>query len=122
MEKISLPIPEPKLWVIDIDGVVFIHNSYKNGGDRIVPGFMEFYSQIRPVDQVVLITARMEEFRQCTLEALKVHKIRYDHIIFDVPKGERVLINDDKPGGVQTALAIRTTRDAFPTCEIIRSV
>ena len=49
------------------------------------------------------------------LSFLKVFlkKIRYDHIIFDLPYGERILVNDIKPGGLQTSIAVNTQRDEW---------
>lgn len=28
----------PKTWIFDLDGTILVHNGYKNGGDRILPG------------------------------------------------------------------------------------
>ena len=35
-----------------------------------------------------------------------------DHTLFGLPAGERVLINDTKPSGLSTALAVNVVRDA----------
>ena len=39
-------------------------------------------------------------------------------IIYDLPNGERLLINDKKPSGLNTAIAISTERDIFPLINI----
>ena len=45
------------------------------------------------------------------MENLNKYNIRYDKIIFDIPTGERILINDIKPQGLNTALCWNITRD-----------
>lgn len=37
--------------------------------------------------------------------------MRYDHIIFEAPYGERILINDDKPSGLKMSIALGGTRN-----------
>ena len=37
--------------------------------------------------------------------------MRYDHIIFDLNVGERIVVNDKKPDGLKTALAINLKRN-----------
>lgn len=121
MTMLHLPISEPKLWILDIDGVVFIHNGYLNGGDMLVPGFMDFYEKIPQTDQVLFVSARDEKYRSITEKKLRESNIRFAHIVFGVPKGERVLVNDKKPDGSVTAIAINTDRDVFPVTEVRRS-
>lgn len=99
-------------WLIDLDGTLFKHNSHKNGGDELLPGVKDFWSQIPKDDVIVLITARAETERASTLETLKQHGLRFDHVMFGLPTGERVLINDAKPLGLLTALAVNLKRDA----------
>ena len=42
---------------------------------------------------------------------LKDNGIRYDHIIFEAPYGERIVINDKKPSGLPVSVAVNTERD-----------
>lgn len=101
-----------KTWILDLDGTIVKHNGYKlDGHDVLLPGAKEFLANIRPNDVVIFITSRTEECREMTLAFLNEHKIRYDHIIFNAPYGERILVNDCKPSGLQTAIAINTERD-----------
>jgi hypothetical protein len=44
--------------------------------------------------------------------ALERHGIRYDKVLFEMPKGEGILLNDTKPSGLKTAFAINVARDA----------
>ena len=40
------------------------------------------------------------------------NNIRYDYIITDLPFGERILVNDNKPSGLSMAYAINKVRDS----------
>lgn len=42
---------------------------------------------------------------------LHKNNIRYDYILTDMPFGERILVNDRKPSGLNTAYAINKDRD-----------
>ena len=103
--------PLPKTWLIDIDGTIFRHNSHLAGEDRLLPGVREFLAGLPPQDRVILMTARAEEHREATLAALDRHGLRHDAVIFGLPTGERILINDSKPSGLPTAHAVNVRRD-----------
>ena len=103
----------PKTWLFDLDGTVVVHNGYKENGECLLDGAKEFLSGLPKEDKIIFLTSRKEEYR-CETEAfLKRNNIRYDYIIFELPYGERILINDKKPLGMQTAIAINTDRDVF---------
>ncbi len=119
-EEIMLS-PLPKTWILDLDGTLVKHNGYKlDGHDTLLSGAKEFLANIRPDDMVVILTSRTERYRQLTLDFLKEQNIRYDHIIFNVPYGERIVVNDKKPSGLEMALAISTMRDTAPMVNIVR--
>ena len=102
----------PKTWILDLDGTIVKHNGYKlDGYDTLLPGSKEFLASIRPDDMVVFITSRTEELKEMTRAFLDEQGIRYDHIIFNAPYGERILVNDKKPSGLQMALALNMERD-----------
>lgn len=102
----------PKTWILDLDGTLVKHNGYKlDGHDTLLPGAREFLANIHEEDLVIIITSRTEEYRAQTMEFLRNQAIRYDHIIFAAPYGERILINDRKPSGLTTAIAVNTQRD-----------
>lgn len=101
----------PKTWLIDIDGTIVKHNGYKNGGDVLLEGMQNFFAKIDEQDVVILLTARNELFRQSTEDFLKANNIRYDKIIFGLPTGERILINDNKPSGLLMGYAVNKIRD-----------
>ena len=40
-------------------------------------------------------------------------------IIYELPYGERILINDQKPSGLKTSIAVNTERDVFMKEEFV---
>ena len=109
-------------WIFDIDGTVCKHNGYKTDGeDTILPGVKEFFNQIPDNDMIVFVTSRTDEYRQVTIDFLETNGLRYNHIIFNAPYGERILINDDKPSGLNCSIAVRLNRDSFNIMKEIAS-
>lgn len=114
MSEVITVSPLPKTWVLDLDGTVVKHNGYKlDGRDTLLPGAKAFFASIRPEDMVVFITSRTEEYRSMTEAFLQENGIRYDTILYGAPYGERILVNDRKPSGLTTAIAMNTNRDVF---------
>ncbi len=109
----------PKTWILDIDGVIFIHNGYLHGEDTLVSGFLELYQQISKEDYILLLTSREKKYEIITKKALKKFHIRYNQIIFDMPKGERIVINDTKPKGLQTAVSVNTKRNIIEDITVV---
>ncbi len=111
----------PKTWVLDLDGTILKHNGYKTDGvDTVLPGAREYLSGLPDGDTVVILTSRTEEYREMTVSFLADQGIRYDHILFSMPVGERILVNDRKPSGLDTAVAVNLDRDRFRLPEIRR--
>ena len=44
---------------------------------------------------------------------LEENAVRYDMILFNMPMGERIVVNDRKPSGLETAVAVNLDRDVF---------
>lgn len=106
--------PLNKCWIFDLDGTIVKHNGYLiDGHDTLLDGAAEFFGNIPQEDTVIILTARKEEYREITEKFLADTGIRYDHIIYNMPYGERILINDKKNSGLKTAIAVNTERDRF---------
>jgi len=102
----------PHTWLIDIDGTIFKHNSHLNDNqEKLLDGVKEFFANIPKHDFIILISAREEKYKLSTIKSLKYYDISFDDIIFGVPTGERIIINDEKPSGLKTAYAINIIRD-----------
>lgn len=111
----------PKTWVFDLDGTLLKHNGYKlDGIDTVLPGAAEYLKSIPKEDKVIIFTSRTDEYRQMTLDFLAEHEIRYDEILFNMPMGERIVVNDRKPSGLDMAIAVNTTRDRLELPQILR--
>lgn len=107
-------------WLLDLDGTIVKHNGYKiDGQDSLLDGAKEFLESIPKGDKIIFLTSRKIEYKEKTEEFLKENSIRYDEILFDLPYGERILLNDKKESGLVTGIAINKTRDSieFPVVE-----
>lgn len=104
----------PKTWIMDIDGTICKHNGYKiDGHDTLLPCAKEFFTNISREDKIIFVTSRTREYAKMTEKFLKENGIHWDAIIYDLPYGERILVNDKKPSGLKTSVAINTVRDIF---------
>ena len=102
----------PHTWILDFDGTLVEHNGYKTGEDKWLPGALEFLKSIPQEDYILILTARFEDWAPAkTKEFLAKHNIRYNQIIFGMPQGERILLNDDKPSGLCCAYAVSPQRN-----------
>ena len=111
----------PKTWIFDLDGTVLKHNGYKlNGKDTILAGAVEFLRDLPAEDKIVIFTSRTDEYRQMTLSFLEESGIRFDEILFNMPMGERIVVNDRKPSGINMSVAVNMDRDKFEMPDIIR--
>jgi hydroxymethylpyrimidine pyrophosphatase-like HAD family hydrolase len=98
-------------WFIDLDGTILKHNGYLNGGDELLPGVKEFWSEIPPGDFIIITTGRKEIYRKSSLKFLDDNGLRYNLAIFELPLGERITINDLKPEGLKTAISWNIERN-----------
>ncbi len=111
----------PKTWIFDLDGTILKHNGYKlDGRDTLLAGVKEYLEAISPEDRVFLFTSRTEAYRDSTEQFLAESGIRYDNIFFNMPMGERIVVNDRKPSGLDMALAFNIDRDCFELPVVIR--
>ncbi len=110
-----------KTWVFDLDGTIMKHNGYKlDGKDSLLIGAKEYIDNLPKDDKIIIFTSRTEEYKEITLEFLRENDIRYDNILFDMPFGERIIVNDRKPSGADMSIALNIDRDIFDLPKIRR--
>lgn len=113
----------PKTWIFDLDGTLVKHNGYKlDGTDTLLDGVKEYMQSLPVEDRVVIFTSRTAGCRMETVQFLNENGIRYDEILFDMPMGERIVVNDRKPSGIDMAVAVNCERDRFDLPKIIRAI
>ena len=85
-------------WLIDLDGTIVKHNYYlSNNKDLFLKGVRVFLKKIPKNDVIIFLTSRKKKFKKSTISFLLKNKVRFNSIIFDLPFGERILMNDIKP-------------------------
>ena len=117
-QKITLS-PLGHTWIFDLDGTLVRHNGYKERGEELLPGAKDLLGRIPAGDMVVIVTARKDEVREQTEEFLRANGIRYDHIIFNAPYGERIVVNDRKPSGLNMSVAVNLDRDEIRSLDFV---
>lgn len=98
----------------DIDGTILRHDvDGLAGKGELLPGAREaFQAWMRKGYTIILTTGRKESHRKVTEEALLKHNICYDQLVMGLGRGQRVVINDMKPGTEEvSAVAICVPRD-----------
>lgn len=99
-------------WILDLDGTIVKHNGYKiDGEDTLLPGAKEFIDGLPEKDMIIFLTSRTDEYKEQTIDFLKKNGIKYDHIIFNAPYGERIIVNDRKPSGLEMSKAVNVERN-----------
>ena len=108
----------PKTIICDIDGTILHHHGKGLDGQvlenvKVLPGTIEKFREWDSLGyNIILITGRKESLRDITLKQLRETGLYFDHLIMGVGGGERVLINDMKPGSSKdTAHAINLVRN-----------
>ena len=106
----------PKTIICDIDGTLFKHQGdicKQHLGDPILLSGAR--DRIRKWDRegcyIILITGRRESVRLATERQLSEFGIVHDQLIMGSGGGTRVLINDKKPDGEDSAQAICVERN-----------
>jgi mannose-6-phosphate isomerase len=108
----------PKTVFCDIDGTLLRHHGdfFTNASElpEVLPGVYECLKAWEKRNyRIILITGRKESERQHTEAILHSLHIPYDVLLMGLPNGDRVIVNDRKPGGtVPTAYALSPCRNA----------
>ena len=98
-------------WIFDVDGTIAEVNQHPYENDTLLPGVKEMWAQIPADDMIVIMTARPKDIQEQTLQFIRDNGLRYDLAIFGIHHGERIVVNDNKPGGLQTAIAWNVKRN-----------
>lgn len=109
-EKLVLS-PLAHTWILDFDGTLVKHNGYKSGEDEWLPGALDFLRGIPEQDFVLILTAREEQARERTESFITSAGVRFDMMLFQMPMGERILLNDTKPSGLKCAFVVAPARN-----------
>ena len=102
---------------LDIDGCIFKHKGNLSiqitESSELLPGIIEKINEWDAEGyKIILVTGRKESMRKLTEERLSDAGIFYDQLIMGINRGQRVLINDKKPGiNMSVALAIEVERN-----------
>lgn len=92
-----------KTLFVDIDGTLM-----KNSGQYFLPTWGTTAPLTKNVDhlnklhatgrvRIILVTSRLERFRDATVKQLEQHGVKYDQILFGMLHASRVVINDYAP-------------------------
>ena len=113
-KKIKLSTNLSHTWFIDLDGTILKHNGYINANkDTLLDGVKDFFKKIPSKDFIIITTSRDKKNSKKTLNFLKKMNIRFNKIIFALPYGERILLNDIKPkNNLKTAISINIKRNS----------
>lgn len=99
-------------WILDLDGTLVKHNGYLlDGKDSFLEGTMAFLASIPEQDYILILTSRKVEYQEITENFLKDNGVRYNKIIYGIPFGERILINDKKDSGLECAFSLNVIRN-----------
>ena len=113
MKNIKLSKNLNHTWFIDLDGTIVNHNGYLAGNDTLLRGVQSFFKKIPKKDIIIITTSRDKKNSKQIINFLKKNKIKFDKIIFNLPYGERILINDIKPKNrLLTAKSINLKRNS----------
>tara|TARA_R110000796_G_scaffold22928_7_gene66016 strand:- start:1360 stop:1896 length:537 start_codon:yes stop_codon:yes gene_type:complete len=122
--------PEPvkvehrKTLFIDIDGTMFRHQGTFSDialkTPQLMPGVRDKMNEWCSDEcTIVLTTARRESLRTTTEKQLNDLGVPYDHLVMGIGKGKRIIINDRRPNGDDTAASININRnEGFENVEI----
>ena len=106
-----------KTLFIDIDGTLVKHQGNLSkmitNEMEVLPSTIEKLNEWNEAGHcIILTTGRKETLRKITEEGLLKNGIFYDQLVMGLTRGERVVINDIKPGNdMKVASAIQINRN-----------
>jgi hypothetical protein len=106
-----------KVIFLDIDGCLLKHHgghssSLKDNETVLLPGVKEKLDEWEVAGYyVVITTGRRECLRDFTIKQLAESGVVYDQLVMGLGRGERIVINDKKSDGSNSATAICIDRN-----------
>lgn len=107
----------PKTIICDIDGCILKHKgnliNINLEDAELLPGVKEKFDEWdKKSYKIIFLTGRKESMREVTEKQLKSFGLFWDVLVMGATRGERILINDLKPGNENnTATAINMIRN-----------
>jgi ribonucleotide monophosphatase NagD (HAD superfamily) len=107
----------PKTIICDIDGCILKHKgnliNINLEDAELLPGVKEKFDEWdKKSYKIIFLTGRKESMREATEKQLKSFGLFWDTLVMGATRGERILINDLKPGNENnTATAINMIRN-----------
>ena len=107
---------KPKTIFVDIDGTIFKHKGslVKTLLEEscLLDGVAERFDEWKGKNYCIIITtARPESMREKTAKELQKSGLFYDKLIMGITSGERIVINDVKPGNLRSANCFNVPRN-----------
>jgi len=108
---------ENKVVFLDIDGCLVKHHgghssSLIQNKTVLLPGVKEKLDEWEVEGcQIIITTGRKESFRKFTEKQLLVCGIAYDQLVMGLGRGERIVVNDRKVDGSNSARAFCIERN-----------
>jgi hypothetical protein len=98
---------------VDLDGTLILFNlEPERVTDRIIMSTMSYLIQKKAEGHwIVCTTARNKEHADLAIKNASIPLDFFDKIIYDLPMGKRILINDSKEGSSPSAEVIVLVRD-----------
>lgn len=105
----------PETIFCDIDGTILKHKGdicFQHIEPKLLDGVLDKFREwdIRGC-KIILVTGRRESTRKATEKSLCDLGIFYDQLVMGVGGGKRILINDKKDDGEETAIAVNLKRN-----------
>lgn len=107
--------------LLDLDGCVFKHvgnlsntinHPYKNNPEYLLPGVREKFNEWAGKGyNIIITTGRPESMRNFTHAQLEYYNLFYDQLVMGLKYFPRIVINDEKPDGTETARGICIIRN-----------
>ena len=107
----------PNTIICDIDGCILKHKgnliNINLEDAELLPGVKEKFDEWdKKSYKIIFLTGRKESMREVTEKQLKSFGLFWDVLVMGATRGERILINDLKPGNENnTATAINMIRN-----------